>query len=137
MCSNGRCRLVSTCTTANLGKLAKRDSCHPLYCSCAVIRGNVNWLLSAATAHEQRVDKADERTTCARYKNSRCCHDQFGAHSGSSQLSMGVSRSYSLHCSLIILATYRLDDEFEVCKEFRSPQKRMYRRPEGICRFSR
>ena len=40
--------------TADLGKLAKRNACRPPHCSWAMIRGNVNWLLSAATAHEQR-----------------------------------------------------------------------------------
>ena len=44
--------------TADLGKLGKRDACRPPHCSCAMIRGNVNWLLSAATVHEQRADNA-------------------------------------------------------------------------------
>ena len=46
--------VVIVTVTADLGKLAERDACRPPHCSCAMIRGNMNWLLSAATAHEQR-----------------------------------------------------------------------------------
>ena len=56
---NHTCSSVKmTYGTADLGKLAKRDACRPPYCSCAMVRGNVNWLLSAATVHEQRADNA-------------------------------------------------------------------------------
>ena len=37
-------------------KICKMRSVPPAHCSCAMIRGNVNWLLSAATAHEQRAE---------------------------------------------------------------------------------
>ena len=50
--------VVIVTVTADLGKIAKRDACRPPHRSCAMIRGNMNWLLSSATAHEQRADNA-------------------------------------------------------------------------------
>ena len=37
-------------------KTCKTQCVPPAHCSCAMMRGNVNWLLSTATAHEQRAE---------------------------------------------------------------------------------